>query len=262
MTSEVERYWDARPCNVKHSLEAIGSLAWSKEVTERKYFVESHIPGFAQFERWAGKRVLEIGCGIGTDTLQFLRHGAMVYAVDLSRKSLVLAAARVRVHRDSVCAPLLHAGNEVRFFHMNAERELPEGDRSFNLVYSFGVLHHTEHPYRVLRLACQRLKSDGELRIMLYARRSLKDLLGEQPEAQVGCPIARRYTRRQAIALVEAAGFRVASIERRHIFPWRIADYVEHRYVKRWYLRPIPAWAMRWLERTLGDHLLIVAVKA
>ena len=67
---DVRAYWNARPCNIRHSDQAIGTIAYFDEVEARKYFVESHIPVFADFSRWAGKKVLEIGCGLGTDTMQ------------------------------------------------------------------------------------------------------------------------------------------------------------------------------------------------
>jgi hypothetical protein len=60
----VERYWNARPCNVRDSPKPLGSREYFDEVEQRKHFVEGHIPKFAQFERWSGKRVLEVGCGI------------------------------------------------------------------------------------------------------------------------------------------------------------------------------------------------------
>ena len=72
----VRNYWDRRPCNIRHSPKRVGTREYFDEVETRKYFVEPHIPRFAQFERWRGKKVLEIGCGIGTDTTNFARHGA------------------------------------------------------------------------------------------------------------------------------------------------------------------------------------------
>ena len=70
---QVHDYWNARPCNIRHSTKPVGTREYFDEVEARKYFVESHIPGFADFERWRGKKVLEIGCGIGTDTINFAR---------------------------------------------------------------------------------------------------------------------------------------------------------------------------------------------
>ncbi len=94
---KVQGYWDARPCNIRHSQKPVGSEEYFHEVEFRKYRVEPHIPEFAEFPRWQGKKVLEIGCGIGTDTINFARHGAEVTAVDLSSKSLEVASQRARV---------------------------------------------------------------------------------------------------------------------------------------------------------------------
>ena len=55
---EVKDYWNARPCNIRHSTAEIGTEEYFNQVEARKYFVEPHIPGFAEFERWRGKRVL------------------------------------------------------------------------------------------------------------------------------------------------------------------------------------------------------------
>ena len=91
----------------------VGTRDYFEEVEARKYFVESHIPAFADFERWRGKKVLEIGCGIGTDTINFARHGALVTAVDLTEKSLEVARQRAKV---------FGLEDRIRFYHANAEQ--------------------------------------------------------------------------------------------------------------------------------------------
>src|SRR2546430_17734307 len=94
---QVRNYWDQRPCNIRHSPKPVGTREYFDEVEARKYFVEPHIPKFAEFERWRGKKVLEIGCGIGTDSINFARAGADVTVVDLSDESLALCKQRFDV---------------------------------------------------------------------------------------------------------------------------------------------------------------------
>src|SRR5262245_33449288 len=131
--SDVQRYWDSRPCNIRHSPKPVGSNEYFDEVEARKYFVEPHIPSFAEFDRWNGKRVLEVGCGIGTDSINFARAGADLTAVDLSGESLRVARQR---------ATAMGVADRIRFVQANAE-ELTStlGTEPYDLVYSFGVVH-------------------------------------------------------------------------------------------------------------------------
>src|SRR5256884_1124852 len=139
--ARVRDYWNERPCNIRHSTAPVGTKEYFDEVEARKYFVEYHIPGFAEFARWRGKKVLEIGCGIGTDTINFARSGAQVTAVDLSEESLDLARRRAEVYG---------LDDRIAFRHANAE-ELTNvvPVEPYDLVYSFGVIHHTPRPERV-----------------------------------------------------------------------------------------------------------------
>jgi ubiquinone/menaquinone biosynthesis C-methylase UbiE len=264
----VQAYWDARPCNLRHSGKPVGSRDYFDEVEARKYFVEPHIPAFADFPTWRGKRVLEIGCGIGTDTINFARHGALVTAVDLSERSLAIAHER---------AKLFGLSDRVTFYHANAE-QLSETVpvKPYDLVYSFGVIHHSPHPGRALAELRRYLAPGGMLRIMVYHRDSWKvmwillaygrgqfwksrELVARHSEAQTGCPVTYTYRGDEARRLVEGYGFRVSDLYVDHIFPYRIPDYVEYRYVKEWYFRWMPNSWFRALERRFGWHLLLTA---
>jgi len=72
----VRRFCDQRPCNIRHSSEPIGTNVYFDQVEARKYMVGPHIPDFAEFPRWRGKKVLEVGRGIGTEGVNFARAGA------------------------------------------------------------------------------------------------------------------------------------------------------------------------------------------
>lgn len=266
--AEVRRYWNERPCNIRHSAEPIGTARYFDQVEARKYKVEPHIPAFADFARWKDKRVLEIGCGIGTDTMNFARAGARVTAVDLSEESLAVARQRAKV---------FGLADRITFHTANAEElQATVPVEPFDLIYSFGVLHHTPNPERAFRSLRPYLGSAGELRVMLYYRYAWKvlwilgtygrgrfwrlpELVARYSEAQTGCPVTFTYSKRGAEHLLAETGFRLKTAEIDHIFPYRIPDYKAYRYIKEWYFRWMPAPWFRALERRVGWHLLLTA---
>ena len=266
--ANVREYWDRRPCNIRHSTRPIGSREYFDEVEARKYFVERHIPAFAEFSRWQGKRVLEIGCGIGTDTVNFARHGATVTSVDLSEKSLEIARQRIRLYG---------LEQQVQFYCGDAEHLcdfVPM--EQYDLIYSFGVIHHTPHPDAVLEEMKRYAGRGTVVKVMVYHQRSwkvfsillnegkgriwrLRELVARNSEAQTGCPITYTYTRRQGRELMERHGFTVNRIAVDHIFPYRVRDYVQFRYVKEFHFRLMPRLLFETLERHFGWHLLLTA---
>jgi 2-polyprenyl-3-methyl-5-hydroxy-6-metoxy-1,4-benzoquinol methylase len=266
--ADVQRYWDARPCNIRHSPKPVGSKEYFDEVEARKYLVEPHIPAFAEFERWQGKRVLEVGCGIGTDSINFARAGAQLTAVELSTESLRIAQQR---------ADVMGVADRIEFVQANAE-ELTStlSGEPYDLVYSFGVIHHTPRPERALAEIRALTAPGGTLKLMVYHRRSWKvfwivakegrgrfwktdELVAEHSEAQTGCPVTFSYTRPEGRELVERGGFRVQALHVDHVFPYRIRDYVEYRYVKEPWFRWMPEPLFRAFERRFGWHLLVTA---
>ena len=264
---EVKDYWNARPCNIRHSTAEIGTEEYFNQVEARKYFVEPHIPGFAEFERWRGKRVLEVGCGIGTDTINFARAGANVTAVDLSAESLKVARKR---------ASIFGLSDRIEFCEANAER-LSEFVRpeAYDLVYSFGVIHHSPRPENIVSEIRKNFVQHGStLKLMVYHRYSWKvwwmllqekmrfwdldNIVAKHSEAQTGCPITYSYSRNSVKDLV-GDGFKVDEVFVDHIFPYQIPKYIKYEYEKEWYFRMLPDAAFRSLERTLGWHLCVTA---
>lgn len=261
----VRNYWNNRPCNIRHSKREIGTKEYFREVEIRKHFVEPHIIKFAQFHKWKNKKVLEVGCGVGTDTMCFSRFGAKVTAVDLSEESLKLAGKRAKIF-----------DHDVKFYQGNSEKLsdfVPL--EKYDLIYSFGVLHHTPHPELAIEEIKKYMDKRGVLKIMMYNKYSWKafwilvkygkcafwkfsELVAKYSEAQTGCPVTYLYSRRSIRNLLK--DFSILDITIDHIFPYDIEEYKNYRYKKVWYFRYIPYGLFRCLERLFGWHMCVTAV--
>lgn len=146
----VRAFWQREACGERYGADQ----------DRIRYELEPHIDGFARFDSAAGRRVLEIGVGMGADFLRWARAGATVTGVDLTDRAVKLTQSR-----------LAEAGltGEVRVADAEA---LPFEDDCFDIVYSWGVIHHTPSPERALLEAVRVLVPGGSLRVMLYHRRS------------------------------------------------------------------------------------------
>jgi SAM-dependent methyltransferase len=265
----VRNYWNSRPCNLRRSPSPVGTRAYFDEVEANKYFVEPHIPLFAEFDRWRGKRVLDIGCGLGTDTINFARAGARVTAVDLSERSLELAGKR---------AEIFGLADKIVFIQANAEKladSVPV--EPYDLVYSFGVINHTPHPEAAVEQIRRYMNRESLFKIMVYNRLSWKvlwillrygrgacwrldELVARHSEAQTGCPVTYSYTAGGLARLLSGMTLRKVFVD--HIFPYRIPEYTRYEYKRNWYFDWMPQSLFRGFERRFGWHLCAEAMLA
>jgi ubiquinone/menaquinone biosynthesis C-methylase UbiE len=131
------------------------------EIERRRYAHEPHIRAIARFDDFKNKRVLEIGTGMGTDALQFIRAGADHTGIDLTHAGPELAREQCGLN-----------GLSGKFTVGNAEN-MAFADNSFDHVYSFGVIHHSPSTEAIVAEMHRVLKPGGTFTVMIYNRSSV-----------------------------------------------------------------------------------------
>jgi ubiquinone/menaquinone biosynthesis C-methylase UbiE len=149
---KVRDFWNADPCGTRY----LGDRTDFDAHARARYELEPYIHAFAGFAQSGGQRVLEIGVGMGADYLEWLKAGAQATGVDLSSASVERAKFRCEI-----------AGHVPDLRVCDAEH-LPFPDATFDIVYSYGVMHHSPNTPQCIREAWRILKPGGALRIMIY----------------------------------------------------------------------------------------------
>ena len=160
---QVHGFWNEQSCDTQVTNKAQLSKEYFEEIERFRYFDQPFIHSFAQFTRYRGKRVLEVGFGAGTDFIQWLRAGAIASGIDLTEEALKNLAHRIKVYG---------LPEPERILVSDAE-DLPFESNSFDLGYSFGVLHHTPDTEKAIAELVRVVKPGGEIKLMLYNRRSV-----------------------------------------------------------------------------------------
>jgi ubiquinone/menaquinone biosynthesis C-methylase UbiE len=160
LLGKIQGFWSSNPCG-SWSGSSQEKLRYFQEVEDYRYRFIRHIPEVARFEEFKNKKVLEVGCGLGTDGKQFAKNGAIYTGINLDEGSTALAVENFK---------LSQLTGDI--FQMNAEKMTFE-DNSFDHVYSCGVIHHTESPEKILKEIVRVLKPGGTIQIMLYNKTSI-----------------------------------------------------------------------------------------
>lgn len=122
---------------------------------DERYRIYPWLPEVAEFSKHQGHKILEVGCGTGSDLLQFAKHGAEAYGIDITDEHLRLAKQRV--------------GNLATVQYGDG-RAIPYPDASFDYVYSHGVIHHSDEPQKITAEIMRVLKPGGRFNIQVYAK--------------------------------------------------------------------------------------------
>jgi ubiquinone/menaquinone biosynthesis C-methylase UbiE len=161
LKEQVRDHWNSEPCGTRY----LGTSDDFEAHAKARYTLETYIPGFAQFAASKGQKVLEVGVGLGADYLEFLKAGALATGVDLTASSIEKARRRCEM-----------AGYTPDLKVADAE-SLPFPDDTFDVVYSYGAMHHSPTPERCIAEARRVLKPGGQFRMMVYHHPSLTGLM-------------------------------------------------------------------------------------
>jgi ubiquinone/menaquinone biosynthesis C-methylase UbiE len=255
----VRDFWNAEPCGSRY----LDGKEDFEAHARARYELEPYIFEFARFREASGLRVLEVGVGMGADYLEWLKAGAHATGVDLSAASLENARRRCMM-----------AGYQPDLRVADAE-QLPFPDQSYDVVYSYGVMHHSPNTAQCIGEAYRVLKSGGQARIMVYHHPSITGLmlwlrygllhrktLRQTVFNHLESPGTKTYTREEALALFQ--GFTDVKME----VVFSPGDLLLHQpsarfqsgfYSLVWKL--FPRAIVRKFGRPWGLFLLISAVK-
>jgi ubiquinone/menaquinone biosynthesis C-methylase UbiE len=256
----VRDFWNADPCGTRY-LEGEEDF---KAHARARYELEPHIFEFAQFSHSRGQKVLEVGVGMGADYLEWLKAGAQATGVDLSVASIARAQRRCESESYQPRLPVADA------------EHLPFRDNSFDIVYSYGVMHHSPDTPRCVEEARRVLKPGGKVQIMIYHHPSITGFMlwlryglirGQSIRQSVfdhlESPGTKSFTREEALELFR----RFDEVETQVVFS--PGDLLLHRpsarFQSRFYRlvwKLFPRWLVRKLGRRWGLFLLITATKS
>ena len=161
---KVHDFWNDASCGEELYLEKCDKDGFEKQL-QKRYELEPYIIDFAEFESSKNKNVLEIGVGLGADHQKFVEGGAITCGIDLTARAVENTKARLKLF-----------GLESSLSVGDAEN-LQFDDNSFEVVYSWGVIHHSPNTQKAVNEIYRVLEPGGTAKIMIYHKWSLIGLM-------------------------------------------------------------------------------------
>jgi ubiquinone/menaquinone biosynthesis C-methylase UbiE len=185
MIGEIQRYWNERIHDLEMTKHAVGTPEFFADLDAYRFEKLHYLPRIVDFNGFRGQRLLEVGCGIGTDLVRFARGGANCTGIDLSQTAIDLA--RKNLDANGVAAEL-HVGNG---------EALPFPDASYDVVYGHGVVQYTADPARLIRECHRALKPGGRGIFMVYNRVSWLNAMSKLTRVDLeheDAPVLRKFS--------------------------------------------------------------------
>lgn len=154
----MREYWNARIHDLEMTTQPVGTRAFFDELDAYRFDKLAYLPELIDFGGFRGKRLVEVGCGVGTDLARFAAGGAKVLGVDLSETAIGLARANLALHHLNGRVVVADGG------------ELPLPDASVDVFYAHGVLQYAAEPRRIVLEALRVLRPGGTAVFMVYNR--------------------------------------------------------------------------------------------
>ena len=249
-TEEIRQYWDTAIHDMQMTQAPEGSPQFFADLAAYRYEKLAYLPEAVNFAAYRGKRVLEVGCGVGIDLARFAADGALVTGIDLAPRAVALAQQNFR-----------HNNLDGDFRVMDGEA-MTFANESFDMAYAHGVLQYTANPRRMVDEIHRVLAPGGTAVFMVYNRHSWLNALSLVTQVDiehVHAPVIRKYTDAEVRRLLE----RFAAVRIRYErFP--VKTRLHHGIGGRLYnaaFVPLFNTIPRSLVRPLGWHLMVYATK-
>jgi len=191
---DVREFWNRNVCQTEFiQNDERGTLKFFEEAEKVRYKYHFYLPALHDWisQQKPNGELLEVGCGMGTDILQLARRNMKVTGIDLTEEGIKLASKRFKLY------------NIPGTMNIDDAENLSFENNSFDVVYSFGVLHHTPDTEKSINEVHRVLRNDGLAVIMLYHKRSFNYIIHRMLNAPFDgnwkdrCPIEHAYTKKQ-----------------------------------------------------------------
>jgi ubiquinone/menaquinone biosynthesis C-methylase UbiE len=167
LKDSVKKHWEDETCGTRFA-EGVERREFFESISRNRYTVEPFIKSFAGFENYKGQEVLEIGVGAGADFENWVQNGAIATGFDLTEAAIELTRERLS----------LKGLSDGAFTLKTADAEsLDIDNETFDLVYSYGVIHHSPDTAKCLDEIFRVLKPGGQTKLMVYATFSMTGVL-------------------------------------------------------------------------------------